>query len=224
MIKLKSLLKEYDEKKGLPDQSLADHITQHNIVTISDWLYHGSPYDGLQSMIIGGVSGTEHGEVAELDTLSTSVNSEVLDYFSEGDGTTGLQFNVQNAKVVVLDDILTFLVTQLPGSGMSAEVDNEEEFEIFCQKFNIPVSNWKHTPYLPYGYLSSLGVDAFMYDYVWRNYQRGHMPFRDESEVCFIGKRGMDMLNKSITGIWVDGEEFEISQKHDALKMIQKKI
>lgn len=222
MIKLKSLLQEHTDSR--PDPSLDAHILQNNVVTISDWLYHGTPYDGLQSMLVEGIHGTEHGEVAEYDTLSTSFNNEVLDYFSEGEGTTGLQFQVKNAKVVVLDNILAFLVTQLPGSGIGLEIDNEEEFENFCQKFNVPISNWKKTPCLPYNYLSSLGVDAFMFEYVLKNYQRGHLPFRDESEVCFIGKQGMALLNKSVTGIWVDGEEFEPSQKQEALQMIQRKI
>lgn len=220
MIKLKSLLKE-EHAKGQPDPLLGAFILQNKVITLSDWLYHGSPYEGLKSMLVDGISGTEHGEVAEYDTISTSVNSEVLNYFSEGEGTTGLQFEVKNAKVVVLDNILTYLVTQLPGSGFSAEIDNEDEFKEFCRKFKIPTDNWKHTPYLPYGYLSSLGVDAFMFDYVWNNYQRGHMPFRDESEVCFIGNKGMSVLNKSMTGIWVDGTEYDVSRKAEALQDLE---
>ena len=126
MIKLKSLIKETNPTNH-PDSSLDSYLLQTRVVIISDWLYHGSPYEGLIEILKHGIGGTEHGEVAEHDTLSTSVNSEVLDYFSEGEGTTGLQFKVENAKVIVLDNILTYLTTQLPGSGMSVEIDNEEE-------------------------------------------------------------------------------------------------
>jgi hypothetical protein len=223
MIKLRSLIRE-DNHKSMPDSSLANYILQNKVVTISDWLYHGSPYEGLQSMLVKGIWGVEHREVAEYDTISTSINSEVLDYFSEKEGTTGLQFKIDNAKVVVLDEILIYLVTQLPGSGFDAQIEDEVKFEDFCEKFHIPSDNRKGTPYLPYNYLSSLGVDAFTFDYVWNNYKRGRMPFRDESEFCFIGKQGMELLNRTISDIWVDGIEFDLSHKKEALLAIQRKI
>jgi len=222
MIKLKHLLESHG--KNLPDPSLAQYIRQNKVVSISDWVYHGTPYDGLKEILINGVYGTEHGEVAEHDAFSTSLNSEMLRMFSEGAGDTGLQFQVKNAQVVVLDDILTYLVTQLPGSGMSAEVDDEEVFAEFCRKFKIPTDNWKNTPYLPYNYLSSLGVDAFMYDYVYSRWSRGmSADVRDESEIAFIGK-GLGKLNKSVTGIWVDGHEYEPEEKAEALRDIEGKL
>lgn len=223
MIKIRPLINESQDQR--PDKSLDKYLLENAVSELSEWLYHGSPFIGLTDMLVHGIHGTEHGEVAEYDTLSTSLNPEVLHLFSEGDRETGLQFTVKNARVIVLDDIMTFLVTQLPGSGMDAEVD-EQKLEEFCQRFNVPVGSYRHGPYLPYGYLSSLGVDAFAYDYTWKYWQRfggnrGASMTNDEHEICFIGK-GIPLLQKSITAIYVDGEEFD--KKLPALKAIRKKI
>lgn len=222
MVRLKSLLESSGRQP--PSPKLAPFILKHYVVEINDWLYHGTPYEGMKEMLTSGIYGTEHSIVAEYDAFSTSLNSEVIAMFSEGDGETGLQFKVQGAKVIVLDDILTYLVTQLPGSGMSAEIDDEEKFQKFVRAFRIPTDNWKKTPYLPYNYLSSLGVDAWMYDYVYKRWSRG-MPsaVRDESEICFIGK-GIEKLNGWISGIYVDGEEYEPDQKAEALRAVEERL
>jgi hypothetical protein len=226
-IKLKSLIKKVGW--GSPDPSLKTYLLENKVVSLSEWLYHGSPYEGLKDMLINGIRGTEHGEVAEHDAFSTSLNSEMLAMFSEGSGETGFQFAVKNAKVIVLDDIMTYLVTQLPGSGMSAEVDDENIFAEFCKRFKIPTGgrttiSYKKTPYLPYGYLSSLGVDAFMYDYVWLRIKRGLSPdIRDESEVCFI-ERGISKLNRWISGIYIDGHEYKPEEKNLALRDLEERV
>ena len=116
---------------------------------------------------------------------------------------------------------MTYLVTQYPGSGFDAEIKDEGKFEDFCTQFDIPIGTHRHVPYLPYGYLSSLGVDAFMFDYAWKRWQSGHIQHNDESEICFIGK-GIQMLEKSISSIYVDGEEFD--KKLPALRAIKKKM
>jgi len=228
MINLKSLLKESGHAKEMPSPALKDWLLANRVESLSQWVYHGTPYDGLKSMMTEGVWGTEHGEVAEYDAFSTSPNSEVISMFSDGDGETGLQFKVKDAKVIVLDEILTYLVTQLPGSGISAEIEDEEAFAKFCEMFKIPTGNWKHTPYLPYGYLSSLGVDAFVYDYTWKYLNRfggnrGAAGSRDEHEICFIGN-GIQKLNGWIETIYVDGEEFNVEEKEMALRAIAEKI
>ena len=219
MIKLKPLM---EGQEQWPDPSLKQYLLENGVISLSDYLYHGTPFDGLVSMLVRGIWGTEHGEVAEYESFSTSLNSNILHFFSEGDGDTGVQFKVENAKVIVLDDMMSFLVTQLPGSGMDLKVDDEEKFKEFCKRFNIPIGNYKHRPYLPYDYLKSLGVDAFTFDYVWRNQQRGgNHNHNDESEICFIGE-GITKLNKIISTIYVNGDEFD--KKLPALRAIKKKI
>jgi len=218
MIKMKPLT-EMNKYGDWPSPLLKDYLLENAVVSVSDYLYHGSPFDGLVSMLVRGIHGTEHGEVAEYDSFSTSLNSNILHFFSEGDGDTGLQFKADNIKVIVLDDMMSFLVTQLQGSGLSLEIDDEEKFEEFCEKFDIPIGTYRHEPYLPYGYLSSLGVDAFTFDYVWGRYNSGHIPNNDESEICFLGKN-ISKLNKMIAGIYVDGEEFE--EKLPALRAIKR--
>lgn len=222
MIKLRPLTEMMNKFGDQPSPLLKKYLLENKVVEISEYLYHGSPFDGLVSMLVRGIGGQKHGEVAEYESFSTSLNSEILHYFSEGDGETGLQFQVKSAKVIVLDDIMTYLVTQLPGSGMSAEVDDEQKFEEFCQQFDIPVGSYRHVPHLPYGYLSSLGVDAFVYDYTWRRMQNGFgSSHNDESEICFI-RHGIPLLQESITNIYVDGEEFE--KKLPALRAIRRKM
>lgn len=208
-----------------PSPSLKDHLLKTAVVSVSEYLYHGSPFDGLVDMLVRGIHGVEHGEVAEYESFSTSINSNILHYFSDGDGETGLQFTVKDVKVIVLDDIMTYLVTQLAGSGFDPQVDDEAKFEEFCEKFDIPIGTHRHVPCLPYDYLSSLGVDAFVYDYTWKYMQRfggsGASMAQDEAEICFIGK-GIQKLNNFITEIYVDGEAFD--KKLPALRAIKKKM
>lgn len=223
MLKLKTLVKEIHSEQR-PDASLDKYLLENFVVPFSDFVYHGTPYQGLLSMLTEGIWGTEHSEVAEYDAFSTSLSSEMMHHFSEGNGTTGLGFQIKNARVIVLDDKMTFLMTQLPGSGMSAEVDDEAEFEEFIKRFQIPVGSWKHGPFLPYNYLSSLGVDAWMYDYVYKTLKRGYgMHHNDESEICFIGK-GIGKLNRNIHSIWIDGNEYDPEDKAVAIRVLKEKI
>lgn len=223
MLKLKTLVKEIHSEQR-PDASLDKYLLENFVVPVSDYLYHGTPYVGLLSMLTEGIWGTEHSEVAEYDAFSTSLSSGMMHHFSEGDGETGLAFKVTNARVIVLDDKMTFLMTQLPGSGMSAEVDDEAEFEEFVKRFQIPVGSWRHGPFLPYNYLSSLGVDAWMYDYVYKTLKRGYGPHHnDESEICFIGK-GITKLNNLIHSIWIDGNEYDPEDKAVAIRVLKEKI
>ena len=69
-------------------------------------------------------------------------------------------------------------------------------------------------------------MDAFAFDYTWKYWSdwgggRGSSAARDEHEICFIGK-GIQTLEKSISGIYVDGEEFE--EKLPALRAIKRKM
>ena len=195
----------------------------NNVESISDTLYHGTPLIGLKEILTSGIYGTQHGEVAEYKSFSTSPNSNVLSLFSEGDGKTGIEFDVKNVKVIVLNNVLTYLVTRLPGSGIDIDVD-EDEVEQFCQLYKIPHGGYKNRPYLPYGYLSSLGVDAFMYDYVYNSLKYGsNMGHNDESEICFVGN-GINKLNNFANGIYVDGEDYDIKDNKTALQDIENRI
>ena len=217
MIKLKQLIFE-TRHDARPNKSLDLYILQNCRHNFSGTVYHGSPREGVREMLTQTIYGTEHGELAEYETLSTSVNSEVLYLFSDGHGRTGLQFEVKNINLIVLDQFLSKLMGELPGSGMDFEVDDEAAFEQFCIKHQVPRGAWgRNEFYLPYNYLSSLGVDAMTYDYVWRRIDHGMPPSpRDESEIAFIG-RGIKKLNNSIDTIWIDGQTYGIKEKEDAL-------
>jgi len=222
-IKLKTLIPESAVWEGpQPSPLLGKYILKNMKQEISEWLYHGSPYDGLLSMLEGGIFGMEHGEVAESDTISTSLNSNIIRLFSEGCGETGLKFKAENISVIVLDDMILKLVTELAGSGFDAQVEDEEKFKKFCRAFHVPAKRGEY--YLPRNYLSSLGVDAFTFDYVWRRHQSGYShPHNDESEICFIGK-GVDKLNSIVSEIYVDGEAYDIDDKALAIEAIKEKL
>lgn len=222
MIKLKKLMR-LDEAlhNKMPDPSLAKYLLSEKVVSFGDYLYHGTPVEGLRSMLVDGISGTQHGEIAEYESFSTSINSEVLHLFSEGDGTTGLGFKVHGIKLLILDDIMHYLLINLPGSGMDIDVD-KNDLETFCEQYGIPVN--VRGPYLPYGYLSSLGVDAFIYKYTWDRSNHGYTGGdNDESEVCFIGK-GISNLDHMIYQIYINEEEFEPSDKKAAIKYIDENL
>jgi hypothetical protein len=216
MIRLRNIVESVEGH--LPSPKFAAYLLKKHVVTLSEeWLYHGTPKAGLKRMLTDGIYGTQHGEIAEYDTFSTSFNSEVISMFSDGDGETGLQFHVKDISVLVMDDVLAYLATQAPGSGLDLEVD-PEKLAKYAKAFKLPLDRFSKTPSIPYGYLSSLGVDAVMFDYVWKRYQRGHAAdLRDESEVCFIGK-GIDKLNHCITDIYVEGTSFD--NKEEALQAI----
>jgi hypothetical protein len=219
MIKLKQLVRESLDS-ARPNKSLDLYVLNTLVKEFEGTVYHGSPREGLKDMIVQGIYGTQHGEMAEYETLSTSVNSEVLHMFSEGHGDTGISFDVKGIKLVVLDQFLTKLMAELPGSGMDPEVDDEAAFNAFCEHHKVPRSRFGGDYCLPYNYLSSLGVDAFTYDYVWTRIDHGMPPSpRDESEIAFIGN-GLKKLNKMVSEIWVDGQTYEPTEQREALAAI----
>lgn len=204
-----------------PDASLDEMIRSEKMVSFTGITYHGTSLVGLDGMIRHGIYGQQHGEIAEYDAFSTSLNSNVFSFFSEGDGETGLTFNIQQANIVVLDDILTYLLTSLPGSGIDADVD-EEKLELFVEKYLIPSKDWgSHNAYLPYDYLSSIGADGFVYDYTWKIFLRnsGNLG-NDESEICFIGNY-INRLNSMIEYITIKGSDYETSEKLVALEKMK---
>lgn len=226
MIKLRQLVYESTHTQR-PSKELDLFLLKNKVHKFSGTLYHGSPASGLKGMILEGIYGTEHGEISENNTFSTSINSEVLHMFSEANHDMGLEFEVKDVTLLVLDDILTKLMAELRGSGMDPEVDDEEEFKAFCEKYQIPKGKgWGRDDeyYLPYDYISSLGVDGFVYDYVWRRIDHGMPPsLRDESEIAFVTK-GIKKLNHMVSQIWVDGQTFEISEKKEALAAIEEYV
>jgi hypothetical protein len=214
MIKLSSLL----ESTGAgPHPKLAQYLLKHRTDTFSGTLFHGTPLYGLKQMLVNGIYGTEHGELSEDNTFSTSLNDEVLTMFSEGDGTTGLEFEVKDIKVLILDDLIAHFAIAARGSGMEVDVD-EVKAAKFAKAFKLPLDRFSNEPIFPYNYLSSLGVDAVAYDYVWKRIQRGRGSFdRDESEICFLG-HGIKKLNHFIADIYVNGHGF--MDKAEALQAI----
>lgn len=215
MIQLRHLI--YESIAGkMPSPKLAHFLLKHHVVTQSNILYHGTPKYGLKMMLTEGIYGTQHGELAEYQSFSTSFNSEVLDMFSEGDGTTGLEFHAKDIKILVMDDVIAYLATQAAGSGLELEAD-PKKLQKYVKAFDIPLDRVSKNPCLPYGYLSSLGVDAVVYEYAWKHLQNGGGSVRDESEICFVGK-GIDKLNHCISDIYVDGESYD--RKEDALQAI----
>ena len=128
---------------------------------------------------------------------------------------------VENAKILVVEDIIHNLILVLRGSGMDVDVD-EEELEQFANQYRLPYSRGR--AYLPHDYISSLGVDGFVFEYAWKRHNGGYYGGdRDESEVAFVGK-GLKKLNQSISGIWVDGKEYDITDKRAAMRDIKKHL
>lgn len=222
MIKLKTILNEID-KEDMVDPRLKPYLLKNHTQLFSGELYHGTPLDGLKEMLTRGIYGTQHGEVAEEETLSTSVNPDVLQLFSDMNGYTGLIFDVKNFCLLVLDDVLSYFATRLPGSGLTIEVD-EKELRKFLLKFKLPLDRFEHEPHFPYNYIASLGVDGFVYEYTWDRIKGGYSGGdRDESEIAIVGN-SIQKLNESIVTIYVEGTEYEISQKAEVLADIEARL
>lgn len=220
MIKLTKLINE-GSRDIRPSPELDKMLIRTKVHPFSGYVFHGSPLDGLKSILTSRIIGVEHGEIAEYDTFSTSVNDEVLRLFSDGNGYTGLSFDVKNARLLIVDDILHKLLIVLPGSGMDVDVD-PTELEKFAIQYKLPMDRGEF--YLPYDYISSLGVDGFVFDYTWKRIEAGHsMRLRDEHEICFVG-RGIDKLNNEISEIYVNDESFDANQKAEAIEAIEKEL
>lgn len=218
MIKLRTLVNEALHNQR-PDKSFDELLLKTRLHTWSGTVYHGSPPDGVENMLTQGIYGTQHGEIADYDTFSTSINESVLRLFSDGHGITGVEFDVKNINLLVVDDFTHKLLVELPGSGMDVDWIDEDQFMLFCKKFNIPFDGREF--YLPYNYLSDLGIDAFVFDYTWKRMDRGHgYLHNDESEICFV-KNGINKLEGFLTHIFVDSDVFEANQKKEAILHIR---
>jgi len=66
-------------------------------------LFHGSPVSGMVEIVHQGFHTVSHGEL-NAPLLSVSKNENMLDYYSDGEATSGFVFNAQFDKVLVLDD------------------------------------------------------------------------------------------------------------------------
>lgn len=198
---------------------LISYLMENKVNSYSGILYHGTPKDGLLSMLKEGLWGTQHGEISEYNTLSTSINENVLNLFADHDKGTGVEFTVKDKKILVLDEILSHLATRSGGSGIEFDFD-EDEYEEFCREYSIPKNNRDY--YLPYNFFSDMGtVDCIVYDYTWKMiHGRGYQGGNDETEICFVGN-GIDKINKDITGIYIDWDEYDITEKQEAINRLE---
>lgn len=206
---------EANVKSETKPQNLEQYLLEECVETVSGSFYHGTPMDGLVSMLVEGIHGTEHNEFSENDTLSTSANPEMLRMFSERRKDNGLEFAVSSARVLIVDDVLATALTTRRGSGIDFDVEDEELRE-FAERFDIPMDD-RGRPELPYDYIESLGVDAFMYEYAYRSMRGGGGRHNDEMELCFVGP-AVSKLSEKIEAIFVDGEEYPAERKAEALK------
>ena len=217
ILKNEKVLKESVVKERWDSSKLEQYIQDNCIEKYSGFLYHGTPPDGLVTMLEDGIMGTPHGELSEDNTFSTSSNPEVLKMFSDGNDYMGLTFKVQDIKVFIVDDILGHLLTRLQGSGISFDFE-EDEYEEFCKEHNIPRD--KRDFYLPFNFVTNLkGVDAWCYEYAWDRIN--HPRDRDESEICFIGNDALKYLNESIYDITIADDMFDISEKEKAIEALK---
>lgn len=181
--------------------SLAEFLHKTAVKSYSGVLYHGSPKGGLRAMLTDGIHGTGHGELSEYETFSTSPNDAVLGLFGSGNG---VEFEVSNIRVLVIDDFLADLCTR----ESSMEFENDADaLEAFCERFQIE-KNRRGEYALPHGYLSSLEVDAVCYAYAWKMIEKQrHNAGRDECEICFLGD-GIAKLDGLLSGAIVDDDPF----------------
>jgi len=191
-------------------------LLEEKVHNISGTVYHGTPMSGLLSMLKEGVYGTQHGEIATYDSLSTSFNPGVLSLFSERRKENGLEFKVSNVRTLVMDDMLAHLLTAASGSGIEFDFDEDEMREL-GERFSIP-SSGRHGYALPFGFIDTLGVDACMYEYVYDSVKGSRKGFKpnDEAELCFLGS-AITNLSSKIDSIWVDGASYDSGEKAEAI-------
>ena len=97
MIKLRPLT-EWNKYGDQPSPLLKKYLLENKVGELTEYVYHGSPFEGLVDMLVHGFNGQEHGEVAEYETITTSLNSEVLHFFSEGNERLGCSSTLKTPK------------------------------------------------------------------------------------------------------------------------------
>jgi len=195
------------EQENKSFQTLVEENTFiFNKSTSDGILYHATSIQALYSICQHRqFHGNPHGITEEQDTLSTSINSNITQYFSSDEHKIMFVFQFKTPfKVFVLPDWLHSIHTS---SGMDFDA-SEEEANALATEYNIEHSQWG----IGENYLENnlpTGYPAFCQEYVYKRYidTGREPPLQDEAEITFLG-RGLDFLFNSISSIIVDNEEF----------------
>lgn len=192
-------------------------LVHENTYTIDDSVYHGTALHNLCSILKTGLYGNKHGELNENNTVSTSINSEMIHHFSDGHNT-GLEYNLSGCKVFILPEWLRAILDTESGARTYDEHE-EDDLITHCIAYGLP---FKHSVYdneiiLPTDFLE----DNLPKDYVgiiYGNTATGKYNIRDEAEIAIIG-HGVEVLNDNLLCVYVDQHYFH--DKDEALEYLE---
>lgn len=176
-------------------------LVHENTYTINDSVYHGTALHSLYSILKTGLYGNKHGELNENNTVSTSVNSEMIHHFSDGHNT-GLEYDLSGRRAFILPEWLRAILDTESGART---YDEHEEGDLIahCITYKLPFKrSYDNEIVLPTNFLE----DYLPKDYVgiiYGNTVSGNYGIRDEAEIAIIG-HGIETLNKNLSCIYVD--------------------
>lgn len=173
-------------------------------------LYHATSIQAVYSILHGGGFTTNsHGVTNESQTISTSINDNITQYFSSDEHKCMFIFNFIKSKLPVF-----VLPKWLHSIHTDIEFDVDREFALEkAREYNIPIGRfWE----IPEDFLANnldAKTTAFTQQYVYEQYLKTgrHPPLNDESEITFF-QEGTPMLFDAISYIVLDGEDFADAQ------------
>lgn len=194
---------------------LFDKYIKDNTITYTGTLYHGTFLGNLYDILNdGSVYGNTHGELLENDTLSTSINSNVLSMFSDTD--SGLMFEVNNLKVFIIPDWFHSAYTN---SGLEFDDVVEEAQAIKnIKKYKIPMGQFEQ---IDEEYLSEKlaqhNIYAGCYQYTANAIETNNIErIRDEYEiVIFRPDKNLKLSEVQIEDEWFDTPEEAVQHIED---------
>lgn len=204
-----------EEEKVVSVQLIKREFLKQKIVPWNEsYLYHGTPMQGLACILEEGLACVGSHDL-DYCLLSTSANERVLSLFSDGQRATGIVFNPELKRVLILEDFWYYALYGMSQSGASDMwndyIAEHPEAEKRARKMGLidDSGGWTEDDYAELPWSASRFLDQFLP----RDVEAIMFPgFRDagdntEAEMA-ITERGMKVLEKAIEYIYVEGREF----------------
>ena len=206
---------ERDQKKASYKAKLQE-AARLPVAPFNDYLFHGTPLDGLLDMIRDGISPNDHSEL-NIPALSTSINSEVLVMFSDGEKQTGLIFNAHFNKVVTLDDTHYCLAAYEAGDFIDDLMEKNPGLEARLRQ--IGYVQHDGSVGMSEGELAGLFPDADAF--ILPGFDNPHV--RAEAEMA-VTELGCKKLEHMIEYIYIRDHEFDTAEGLTKLKEMAKLV
>lgn len=174
-------------------------LVKENTYICNDYLYHATSIQAVYSIAkYKEFYFNPIGSINEEETLSTSLNPDIVDFFGKDEHKCRITFKGSPFNVFIIPKWLLYPL----GWYVDDDIDQDE--------LNDYLNNYSLPEQLPYNFLRDNlpnNYMGFMQKYVVDYMDQGRMPYQDEMEITFL-PNGENWLKNSIFDIIVDNESF----------------